>query len=121
MKALRYAKRLVGFDSTSHLSNRLISKYLEMKLIDFKLDKANLLDRRVEVKGNLAVFGSMAMLRNGPLDGEPVFIETNGLPREQRKQILQKCDLQGCRATVRGKTGSVFVQVGIIAEQVLVR
>jgi acetylornithine deacetylase len=32
MKALRYAKRLIGFDSTSSLSNQLISRYLEMKL-----------------------------------------------------------------------------------------
>lgn len=32
MKTLRYAKRLIGFESTSHLSNRQISKYLEMKL-----------------------------------------------------------------------------------------
>ncbi|MEE2827371.1 MAG: M20/M25/M40 family metallo-hydrolase [Planctomycetota bacterium] len=32
MKALRYTKRLVTFDSTSHKSNRLVSKYLEMKL-----------------------------------------------------------------------------------------
>jgi len=32
MKALRYAKRLIGFDSTSHLSNRTIAKYLEIKL-----------------------------------------------------------------------------------------
>ncbi|HMP78368.1 MAG TPA: M20/M25/M40 family metallo-hydrolase [Pirellulaceae bacterium] len=32
MKALRYAKRLVEIDSTSRLSNRVVSKYLEMKL-----------------------------------------------------------------------------------------
>lgn len=32
MKALRYTKRLIGFESTSHKSNRMISKYLEMKL-----------------------------------------------------------------------------------------
>jgi len=32
IKALRYAKRLIGFDSTSDRSNRAIAKYLEMKL-----------------------------------------------------------------------------------------
>lgn len=31
-KALRYAKRLIKFESPSHLSNRYIAKYLEMKL-----------------------------------------------------------------------------------------
>ncbi len=33
MKALRYTKRLIEFDTTSRLSNRLINKYLEMKLV----------------------------------------------------------------------------------------
>ena len=55
MKALRYAKRLVGFDSTSHLSNRLISKYLEMKLTKhgFVVEKLEYLDSRRVRKVNL--------------------------------------------------------------------
>ncbi len=35
MRALRYAQRLVGLESISHQSNRLISKYLELKLNKF--------------------------------------------------------------------------------------
>ncbi len=55
MKALRYAKRLVGFDTTSHLSNRLISKYLEMKLTKhgFVVEKLEYLDDRRVRKVNL--------------------------------------------------------------------
>ncbi len=55
MKALRYAKRLVGFDSTSHLSNALISKYLEMKLTKhgFVVEKIEYLDKRGVKKINL--------------------------------------------------------------------
>lgn len=55
MKALRYAKRLVGFDSTSHLSNRLISKYLEMKLTKhgFVVEKIEYTDPRNVRKTNL--------------------------------------------------------------------
>ena len=55
MKALRYAKRLVGFDSTSHLSNQLISKYLEMKLTKhgFVVEKIEYLDARKTRKINL--------------------------------------------------------------------
>ena len=55
MKALRYTKRLVGFDSTSHHSNRLISKYLEMKLTKhgFVVEKVEYLDRRKVRKCNL--------------------------------------------------------------------
>ena len=55
MKALRYAKRLVGFDSTSHLSNRLICKYLEMKLTKhgFVVEKIEYMDKRKVRKTNL--------------------------------------------------------------------
>lgn len=55
MKALRYTKRLIGFDTTSHLSNRLISKYLEMKLTKhgFVVEKTEYRDKRNVRKINL--------------------------------------------------------------------
>jgi acetylornithine deacetylase len=55
MKALRYAKRLVSFDSTSHLTNRLISKYLEQKLVKhgFVVETLQYEDRRGTPKVNL--------------------------------------------------------------------
>lgn len=70
MKALRYAKRLITFDSTSHLSNRMVSKYLEMKLVKHgfvveKLEyedrkgvrKVNLIGKKGNGTGGLAYFG----------------------------------------------------------------
>jgi acetylornithine deacetylase len=55
MKAIRYAKRLIGFDTVSHRSNRLISKYLEMKLIKhgFIVEKIEYLDESSVRKTNL--------------------------------------------------------------------
>lgn len=55
MKSLRYAKRLVEFESTSHLSNRLVSKYLEMKLTKhgFIVEKLEYLDANRVRKVNL--------------------------------------------------------------------
>ena len=55
MKALRYAKRLIGFDSTSHKSNRMISRYLEMKLTKhgFVVERIEYPDRNGELKVNL--------------------------------------------------------------------
>lgn len=35
MKALRYAQRMVGLESISHQSNRVVTKYLQMKLTKF--------------------------------------------------------------------------------------
>ena len=70
MKALRYAKRLIGFDSTSHLSNLAVSKYLEMKLTKHgfvvelvkyrdvnKKRKINLVAKKGSGVGGLAYFG----------------------------------------------------------------
>lgn len=70
MKALRYAKRLVGFDSTSHKSNKLISQYLEMKLtkhgfvverVEYEdsrgVKKVNLVAKKGGGTGGLAYFG----------------------------------------------------------------
>ena len=54
-KALRYAKRLVSFDTTSHRSNRLICKYLEMKLTKhgFLIEKTEYVDEAGVRKENL--------------------------------------------------------------------
>ena len=69
MKTLRYAKRLIGFESTSHLTNRLISKYLQMKLTKHgfvvekleyrdpnRVRKVNLVARKGSGHGGLAYF-----------------------------------------------------------------
>ena len=55
MKALRYAKKLIGFDSTSHKSNREISRYLEMKLTKhgFVVERVEYPDSNGELKVNL--------------------------------------------------------------------
>lgn len=55
MKTLRYLKRLIAFDSSSHLSNRSIAKYLEAKLTKhgFVLEKIKYRDRNRVVKYNL--------------------------------------------------------------------
>ncbi len=55
MKALRYTKRLIGFDSTSKRSNEMISKYLEMKLTKhgFVIERVIYRDRKRVRKVNL--------------------------------------------------------------------
>lgn len=71
-KTLRYAKRLIGFNSCSHLSNRMISKYLELKLIKHgfiverveyrdahRVRKINLIAKKGNGYGGLALLGHM--------------------------------------------------------------
>ncbi len=69
MKTLRYAKRLIGFESTSHLTNRVICKYLQMKLVKHgfevekveyrdanRVRKVNLIAKKGRGEGGLALF-----------------------------------------------------------------
>ncbi len=55
MKALRYAKRLIGFDSTSHKSNQEVSQYIDMKLIKygFVVERVEYPDPSGQLKVNL--------------------------------------------------------------------
>lgn len=79
MKALRYAKRLVSFDSTSHLSNRLISKYLEMKLTKhgFVVEKIEYLDKHEVPKVNLVA------KKGGGQGGLAYFSHSDVVPAEK--------------------------------------
>lgn len=69
-KALRYLRRLIRYESTSHLSNRAISKFLEVKLLKHgffvekvryrdakKVAKVNLIAKKGTGTGGLAYFG----------------------------------------------------------------
>lgn len=70
LKTLRYAKRLITFESTSHLSNRLISKYIERKLTKYgfiterleyrdenRVRKVSIVGKKGTGTGGLAYFG----------------------------------------------------------------
>lgn len=69
-KAIRYAKRLIRFESTSELSNRYIAKYLEIKLKKHgfvieklmyrdarKVRKVNIIAKKGMGTGGMAYFG----------------------------------------------------------------
>lgn len=78
MKTLRYAKRLIGFESTSHLSNRMICKYLQMKLVKhgFSVEKIEYRDQRRTRKVNL-------IARKGAGEGGlAYFAHTDTVPAE---------------------------------------
>ena len=78
MKTLRYAKRLIGFDSTSHLSNRMISKYLQLKLTKhgFVTEKLEYRDKRRVRKVNIVA------RKGGGSGGLAFFAHTDTVPAD---------------------------------------
>jgi hypothetical protein len=107
--------RLECYDSLKKPDN---DNYVVMTLEDFKLDKENLKNSKVEIAGELHQMGELATLGSGLIDMSPVFIDIKTLPRDQRKAILGRCN-PGCQAIVRGRVDVVFfTQTGLIAEYV---
>ena len=112
MKALRYAKRLIGFDSTSHLSNRLISKYLEMKLTKhgFVVEKIEYVDSNDVRKTNLVAkkgggYGGLAYFAHSDVvPAENWFTEKFGPfePAIARERLYGRgsCDMKGSIASM---------------------
>lgn len=91
----------------------------ETALTDLKLDIKNMDGQRVAVRGKLIIVGDIAMLSDPKevMDMTSVSVNLDGLPRDQRKQLLTKCG-SGCKLKVTGTVGAVLFQPGIIAEDV---
>jgi len=80
-------------------------EYLRMQLIDLKTDIKGLHGRKISTSGLVQIMGEMAMLKSDPLDMTPLMINTQNLPREDRKRLLGGC-LVGCPVDIAGRVAS---------------
>jgi hypothetical protein len=88
--------------------------YRSLSITDLKLDIASMGGQRVAVRAKLMLMGGMAMLTDPrqPFDTNPVFADTESLPRDDRQYILTRCST-GCEVTVRGVVSEVMLQPGV--------
>lgn len=112
MKALRYAQRLVEFDSTSQKSNRRISKYLEMKLAKhgFVIEKLEYRDKRKVRKVSLVAkkgsgFGGLAYFAHSDVVPAKSWFDPEVGPfspvvRQDRLYGRGSCDMKGSIASM---------------------
>lgn len=102
-------------------SNAQQSQYSRINLADLKTDLRQLLGRKVETSGKIQVMGGleMIMLKTDELDMAPVMMQADGLPRDDRKKLLNSCQVVLCKASVSGtiRKGSMGNQ--LVAEKVL--
>lgn len=107
MKALRYTKRLVSFDSTSSISNREVSRYLETKLTKhgFIVEKIEYKDVNGQRKVNLIAkkgggYGGMAYFSHSDVvPADHWFTDEHGPfePTVKRERLYGRgsCDMKG--------------------------
>lgn len=88
--------------------------FRNLSITDLKLDIASMGGQRVAVRAKLMLMGGMAMLTDPrqPFDTNPVFADTESLPRDDRQYILTRCST-GCEVTVRGVVSEVMLQPGV--------
>ncbi len=90
------------------------TQFRPIGITDLKLDIASLDGQAISVRAKITLMGGMAMLTDPrqSFDTNPVFADTESLPREDRQYILTRCNL-GCEVTVRGIVTEVMMQPGV--------
>ena len=93
--------------------------YRPMALAEFKADRQGLDGYPLELVGYLNIGQRVALLHAAPGDLSPVPVDLDGIPREQRVRLYERC-ATGCnvqvRGTARAKVG--WSEVGVVAEGV---
>ena len=89
---------LASFNSSSQEP-----EYQSMSITDLKLDLSELVGQKVEVEAELMSVSGMIMLTDNtqPFDTNPITGASDNLPRDDRRYILEHCDM-GCTVRIRG-------------------
>ena len=84
----------------SHLQE---NTYQRMSLTDLKLDLSDLVGQKIEVEAKVMSVGGMIMISDPaqPFDTNPVTGSADNLSRDDRRFILENCDM-GCTVRIRG-------------------
>jgi hypothetical protein len=93
--------------------------YQPIALTDLKVDIKTLKGKKITTSGYVQVMGEMAMLKSDPMDMAPIFIETDGLPRDDRKKLANGCQVVVCGVTFFGVVKALPLGVGIVASKVV--
>lgn len=96
-------------------------KYQQVALPDLKTDIGVLTGKKVEVVGKIQVIVNLeaVMLKTDELDMAPIFVSATGLPRDDRKKMLNGCQVVLCKAAVRGTVRRSPISGGqLIAEEI---
>jgi hypothetical protein len=86
-------------------------------LADLKTDIKSMRGQKVAVKANIQTVGGMSMLKSDPMDMAPVFADTESLPREDRKKLLNGCQVILCSGVFYGTVKTMPLGIGLVLEK----
>lgn len=95
--------------------------YKNIGLPDLKADIGTLVGKKVETTGKLQTVGNLDMvfLKTDEFDMAPVMVNANGLPRDDRKKLLNGCQMVLCVATIGGIVKKTpYMGLQLIADKV---
>lgn len=94
--------------------------YRVIDFLDLQLDIDDMMGALIEVQANAQVFGGMTMLSppGRMFDMNPIVAETDGLPRDDRAFLLQRC-ADSCRVTLRGEVAEIMFDGGLIVHELV--
>lgn len=105
MKLLKIRIIIVGviLSLASFSSYSQEPEYKSISITDLKLDLSELVGEKVEVEAELMSVSGVVMLSDPTqqFDANPVTGTSDSLPRDDRRYILEHCDM-GCTVKVRG-------------------
>jgi len=79
------------------------NKYIAIDLDDITMDGESFNGKRVKTTGLGKYVANMFTLSRGMMDTNIVMVNIKNLPRNLKKEILNKCNMFGCQVTVYGK------------------
>ena len=105
--------RLKCFDETTK-TTRPPAQGNKLNMIDILTDVKELRGKPVQTEGMLLMMGQMAILYAERGSTTALFVNIDGLTRDERRSLLAGCN-GGCNVEIAGKVGEVMMNPGIIA------
>lgn len=83
-------------------SKTATSKYPNIDMADLKVDIEKLNGRRFSVAGYVQSFAGSNFLKSDSMDANPIILDVDGLPRDDRKKLINECQRETCLGVFYG-------------------
>ena len=83
-------------------ANAQPGRYQPINIADLKVDAKDMVGKHISVKALIQTMGEMSMLKSDELDMAPIWANVDKLPREDRKKLMNGCQVVLCGGDFSG-------------------